>query len=182
MIETEAERLARLIDDLLDLSRIQAGAVQPRTDWTDLHETVVSAIAQAQAIEGDHAIDYELPAELPLVKADPAQLERVFANLIQNAIKFSPPDSPVRVTGGVGFRLRHGSRHRPRPGHSPVAEVEHLRAVLQGQELERIRSRAGDRPGFVEANGGRVRMQTGTAEGTSFAVSFPLVAQPAAAV
>ncbi len=102
VIETEAERLARLIDDLLDLSRIQAGAVQPRTDWTDLHETVVSAIAQAQAIEGDHAIDYELPPDLPLVKADPAQLERVFANLIQNAIKFSPPDTPVRVTGGVG--------------------------------------------------------------------------------
>ena len=182
VIETEAERLARLIDDLLDLSRIQAGAVQPRTDWTDLHETVVSAIGQAQAIEGDHAIDFELPPDLPLVKADPAQLERVFANLIQNAIKFSPPDAPVRVTGGDGsgsVTVRVIDRGR---GIPPSQRANIFEPFFKGRSSTGSGLGLAIVRGFVEANGGRIRMQTGTTEGTSFAVSFPLVAQPAAAV
>ena len=181
VIETEAERLARLIDDLLDLSRIQAGAVDPRTDWTDLPETVVNAIAQAQAVAGEHPIDYALPADLPLVKADPAQLERVFSNLIQNAIKYSPDSAPVRITGGVGagsvtVRVIDRGRGIPPSQRSQIFEPFFRGRDSNGSGLGLAISR-----GFVEANGGRIRMQTGTAEGTSFAVSFPLVAQPAAA-
>jgi two-component system, OmpR family, sensor histidine kinase KdpD len=181
LIETEAERLARLIDDLLDLSRIQAGAVNPRTDWCDLHETVVSAIAQAQAVEGAHQIDYELPSDLPLVKADPAQLERVFANLIQNAIKFSPPDKPIRVTGGVGagkvtVRVIDRGRGIPPSQRTSIFEPFFRGRDSGGSGLGLAISR-----GFVEANGGRIQMQSGTKEGTSFAVSFPLVEQPVAA-
>jgi two-component system sensor histidine kinase KdpD len=181
VIETEAERLARLIDDLLDLSRIQAGAVRPRTDWTDLPETVVNAIAQAQAVEGEHAIDYALPADLPLVKADPAQLERVFANLIQNAIRYSPDGVPVRITGGVGagsvtVRVIDQGRGIPPSQRAHIFEPFFRGRESGGSGLGLAISR-----GFVEANGGRIQMQTGTTEGTSFAVSFPLVAQPVAA-
>lgn len=181
VIETEAQRLARLIDDLLDLSRIQAGAVQPRTDWCDLHETVVSAIAQAQAIEGEHPIDYELPPDLPLVKADPAQLERVFANLIQNAIKFSPSDVPIRITGGVGsgfVTVRVIDRGR---GIPPSQRANIFEPFFRGRNSGGSGLGLAIVRGFVGANGGRVQVQTGTAEGTSFAVSFPLVAQPVAA-
>jgi two-component system, OmpR family, sensor histidine kinase KdpD len=179
VIESEAERLARLIDDLLDLSRIQAGAADPRTDWCDLHETVINAIAQAKAVEGDHPIDYELPPELPLVKADPAQVERVFANLIQNAIKFSPDGVPVRITGGVGagsvtVRVIDRGRGIPPSQRSQIFEPFFRGRDSGGSGLGLAISR-----GFVEANGGKIRMQTGTKEGTSFAVSFPLVPQPA---
>jgi two-component system, OmpR family, sensor histidine kinase KdpD len=181
VIESEAERLARLIDDLLDLSRIQAGAVNPRTDWCDLYETVVSAGAQAQAVQGSHPIEYELSADLPLVKADPVQLERVFANLIQNAIKFSPPEVPVRVTGGVGagsvtVRVIDRGRGIPPSQRSQIFEPFFRGRDSGGSGLGLAISR-----GFVEANGGQIRMQTGTAEGTSFAVSFPLVPQPVTA-
>jgi two-component system sensor histidine kinase KdpD len=181
VIETEAERLARLIDDLLDLSRIQAGAANPRTDWCDLYETVVSAGAQAQAVQGGHPIQYELPPDLPLVKADPVQLERVFANLIQNAIKFSPPDTPVRVTGGIGsgavtVRIIDRGRGVPPSQRSQIFEPFFRGRDSGGSGLGLAISR-----GFVEANGGQIRMQTGTTEGTSFAVSFPLVRQPVAA-
>jgi two-component system sensor histidine kinase KdpD len=179
VIESEAERLARLIDDLLDLSRIQAGAADPRTDWCDLHETVINAIAQAKAVEGDHPIDYELPPELPLVKADSAQVERVFANLIQNAIKFSPDGVPVRITGGVGagsvtVRVIDRGRGIPPSQRSQIFEPFFRGRDSGGSGLGLAISR-----GFVEANGGKIRMQTGTKEGTSFAVSFPLVPQPA---
>jgi two-component system sensor histidine kinase KdpD len=181
VIETESVRLARLVDDLLDLSRIQAGAVNPRTDWCDLNETVANAAAQAEAVTGEHPIEFAVPPELPLVKADSAQLERVFANLIENAIKFSPADTPVRISGGVGG------------GHVTVRVIDRGRGIppsQRGQVFEpffRGRDSGGGSGlglaichGFVEANGGRIKMQTGTAEGTSFAVSFPLVPQPVA--
>jgi two-component system sensor histidine kinase KdpD len=179
VVETEAQRLARLIDDLLDLSRIQAGAVNPRTDWCDLQETVANAIAQARAIEGEHAVQYELPPDLPLVKADPAQLERVFANLMENAIRHSPSDVPVRVTGGVGggnvaVRVIDRGRGIPLSQQSQIFEPFFRGRASGGSGLGLAICR-----GFVEANGGQIRVQTGTAEGTSFAVSFPLVAQPA---
>jgi two-component system sensor histidine kinase KdpD len=181
VVETEAARLARLVDDVLDLSRIQAGAVQPRTDWTDLHETVINAIAQAQAVEGEHAMQYELPPDLPLVKADPAQLERVFANLIQNAIKYSPPDVPIRVTGGVGagyVTVRVIDRGR---GIPPSQRANIFEPFFRGRESGGSGLGLAISRGFVEANGGRITMQSGTTEGTSFAVSFPLVTQPIAA-
>jgi two-component system, OmpR family, sensor histidine kinase KdpD len=181
VIETDAARLARLVDDLLDLSRIQAGAVNPRTDWCDLQEAVVNAIAQAQAVEGEHPLEYALPPDLPLVKADATQLERVFVNLIQNAIKFSPGDAAVRITGGVGA------------GYVTVRVIDRGRGIPPSQRAHifepffRGRNSGGSGlglaicRGFVEANGGRIQMQSGTAEGTSFAVSFLLVPQPVAA-
>jgi two-component system sensor histidine kinase KdpD len=179
VIETEAARLARLVDDLFDLSRIEAGAVNPRMDWCDLQEAVVNAGRQAQAVQHPHPIDYALPQDLPLVKADPAQLERVFANLIENAIKFSPPDTPVRVTAGAGA------------GRVTVRVIDRGRGIPPSQRREVFKPFARGRDsgsgsglglaicrGFVEANGGRIHMQTGTPAGTSFAVSFPVARQP----
>ena len=70
VIETESQRLARMVSDLLDLSRIQAGAVDPRTDWVDLRDVVAGAVAQVRAAGADHPTSVELPDELPLVQAD----------------------------------------------------------------------------------------------------------------
>jgi two-component system sensor histidine kinase KdpD len=182
VIEGEAARLARLVDDLLDLSRIQADAVNPQPDWCDLHETVVIAAQHVLAARGDHPIEYELPTDLPLVQADPAQLERVFSNLIENAMKFSPDGIPIRITGGVGsglvtVRVIDRGRGIAQAHRSHVFEPFFRgRDSGHGSGLGLAICR-----GFVEANGGQIRMQTGKAEGTSFAVSFPLVPQPATA-
>ncbi len=124
VIETESARLARLVDDLLDLSRIEAGAVAPQADWCDLHDVVASAAAHAGR---EHPIEFALPAELPLVRADAAQLERVFSNLIENAIKFSPVDAPIRITGGasagrVAVRVADRGSGIPRRYRSQVFE------------------------------------------------------------
>ncbi len=187
VIDAESARLARLVDDLLDLSRIESGAVAPRADWCDLHDVVVSASAHAA---GEHPIEFRLPAELPLVRADAAQLERVFSNLIENAIKFSPPGAPVRITGGasagrVAVRVADQGSGIPRRYRSQVFEP-----FFRGRDAG---AGTGDGAsgsglglaicrGFVEANGGRIVLQTGRDTGTIFTVSFPAVAQPASAV
>jgi len=182
VIEEEADRLARLVDDLLDVSKIQAGAVNPRTDWCDLRDAALSAIAQVRARHGDHPVESDLPADLPLVQADASQLERVFSNLVENAVKFSPPDSPVVVSGGTGSGrviVRVTDRGR---GIAPSKQAHVFEPFFRGREgregsgLGLAISR-----GLVEANGGRVELQSAVGQGTSFTVSFPLVRQPAEA-
>jgi two-component system, OmpR family, sensor histidine kinase KdpD len=177
-IDAESNRLAKLVDDLLDLSRIEAGAVKPQEDWCDLHDVAISA---ARRFDGRHPIEIDLPSDLPLVRADAAHLERVFSNLIENAIKFSPPDIPVQISGGAGpawvtVRVIDYGRGIPR---------EHRRRIFEPFFRARGSTPGGSGlglaicRGFVEANGGRIILQSDIEHGTSFAVSFPVVAQPA---
>jgi two-component system, OmpR family, sensor histidine kinase KdpD len=181
VIRAESDRLAKLVDDLLDLSRIEAGAVTPRVDWCDLHDVVASALAHLRT---EHPIEFALPVELPLVSADSAQLERVFSNLLDNAIKFSPPRAPVRISGGanggrVTVRITDDGPGIPRQQRARVFEPffrgKRDGASNAGLGLAICR-------GFVEANGGRIVLQARDGRGTSFAVSFPVArhAEPVA--
>ncbi|MGB0093616.1 MAG: ATP-binding protein [Solirubrobacteraceae bacterium] len=177
VVETQGARLAKLVDDLLDLSKIQAGAVAPRADWCDLNDTVTSAAAQ---LRSDHPIEFALPADLPLVHADAAQLERVFSNLIENAVKFSPAGTPVRISAGLGsgtvtVRITDQGRGIPSQHRGRVFDpfFRGRGDVGSGSGLGLAICR-----GFVEANGGRIVLQSGAGRGTSFAVSFPAARQP----
>jgi two-component system, OmpR family, sensor histidine kinase KdpD len=176
VVRQESERLARLVDDLLDLSRVQAGALHPRVDWTDLHEVVARAAEQM----GDAEVRIELPDDLPLVRADPAQLERVFVNLLENAARFSPPGRPVRVIGGHG-----GGRVTVRvidegPGIPASQRPSIFEPFFRGRRGGGAGLGLAISRGFVEANDGRLMLQQPPdGRGAAFAVSLPLVPQPA---
>jgi two-component system sensor histidine kinase KdpD len=178
-IEDESARLARLVDDLLDLSKIEAGAVAPRADWCDLQDVVALAVSNLRT---DHPIELVLPPDLPLVRADPTQLERVFSNLVANAVKFSPPGAPVTIRAGVSsgrvtVRVIDQGRGIPAP-HRPHVFEPFFRGRGEagaGSGLGLAIAR-----GFVDANGGTIVLQSGGDRGTSFAVSFPVVPQPEA--
>jgi two-component system, OmpR family, sensor histidine kinase KdpD len=176
VIDGESQRLARVVDDLLDLSRIEAGAVAPRLDWCDLRDVVARAAEQAAIAHGDHPIEIRLPEDLPLVRVDTVQVERVFFNLIENAIKFSPREAPVTVSGGsspAGVTVRVSDRGR---GIPPSARLHVFEPFFRGRD-----GQAGSGlglaicRGFVEANGGRITLQSRRGEGTAFAVTFPRV-------
>ena len=180
-IEQEADRLTRLISNLLDLSRIEAGAVHPRTDWCDLLDVISTTVSNVREIHEPGRIQIELDSELPLVRADASQLERVFSNLIENALRFSPSAEPVRISGGVGggkvtVRVVDLGPGVPASERSAIFEPFHSgrRGGREGVGLGLAISK-----GFVEANGGELRLQADAADGTAFAVSFPLVEQPA---
>jgi two-component system, OmpR family, sensor histidine kinase KdpD len=187
VLHEASARLTLLVDDLLDLSRVQAGAVNPRVDWLDVHEVVERAAAQVR-----HApVSIELPAELPLVRADASPMERVFLNLLDNAARFSPPGRPVRVTGGAGGRNVTVRVTDEGPG-VPLGQAD---AVFEPFYRGR-RSGAADAGrdngsgagaglglaicrGFVEANGGRLLLQRPVdGHGASFAVSLPAARPP----
>ena len=178
-IEGEAERLTRLIANLLDLSRIEADAVHPRTDWCDLLDVISTAVSHIQQADSHNRIQIELEGELPLVRADASQLERVFANLIENALRYSPPGQPVRISGGVGAG-KVVVRVIDRGPGVPVAQRDAIfKPFNTGDEREGAGLGLAISKGFVEANGGELRLQADSPDGTAFAVSFPLVEQPA---
>ena len=180
-IEEEADRLTRLIGNLLDLSRIEAGAVHPRTDWCDLLDVISTTVSHVREPLASGRIQIELDGELPLVRADASQLERVFSNLIENALRFSPADQPVRISGGVGagkvtVRVVDRGPGIPHSQRSSIFEpfqsggTDRRDGVGLGLAISR---------GFTEANGGELRLQADSADGTAFAVSFRLDEQPA---
>ena len=91
----EAERLDRVIANLLDLSRLEAGAAQPEPEVWPVDDLVAQALAQLG--DEERRVEVELPQEPPTVRVDAQQLERVLVNLLENALKYSPRDQPVRV-------------------------------------------------------------------------------------
>jgi two-component system sensor histidine kinase KdpD len=156
----EAGRMSRLVDNLLDLSRLQAGAAAPRTDWCSVEEVVRTAAEHAE-LELDVAL-----GDVPMVRADPAQLERVFVNLLENARRHGA--EPVRVTADVGDGRLAVRVADSGPGVDPGVNL--FEPFVQGNGREGSGLGLAIVKGFVEANGGRVRVEPPA----TFVVELPL--------
>jgi two-component system sensor histidine kinase KdpD len=179
-ILAEAERLARLVRNLLELSRLQAGAAAPEPgDWP-VDDLVLQAL---DGVEAGSRVEVVLPEDdSPLVHADLHQAERVVANLVENAVRYSPAGEPVRVqvreTGSeVLVRVvDHG------PG-IPPDEAERIFQPFQRGSLTGPTRGAGlglaIARGFAEANGGRVWVESHAGQGATFVLALPLAAAPA---
>ena len=95
-ISDQSAGMSRMIDDLLDLSRLRAGVLVPAADWTDIRDVAETCAAALPPADRDRVAVHAEPG-LPLVAADDAHLERVVANLLENALKFSPAGAPVEI-------------------------------------------------------------------------------------
>jgi two-component system, OmpR family, sensor histidine kinase KdpD len=175
VIRTESARLSRLVNDLLDLSRLQAGSLEPRQDWIGLDEVVDAAAHSVPRPAG--GFDVQIDADLPPLNADEAQLERAIANVLENASRVAG-DQPVAIRGRLA-------------GRQVMLRISDRGPGIPRQDLERVfepfhRAREGDGAGsglglaiargFLEANGGRIRAESLPGQGTSFVISLPLPA------
>jgi two-component system sensor histidine kinase KdpD len=173
-IEEEADRLDSVIGNLLDASRLEAGAIQPASHHVALDDVVAAALDSISGLDGH--LDIDVSPELPLVIADAGLLERVVANVVANARAASPPAAAVRIAAS---------------SHDDQVE---LRIVDRGpgvpdEERERIFQpfqRLGDTPsgngvglglavarGIVEAMGGSMTMEDTPGGGLTMVVSLP---------
>ena len=97
-IQQSVQRMSALVNNLLDMARLEAGAVQLNKAWQPLEEVVGSALAaSAQAIAA-HRIEVNLPGDLPLLQIDAVLMERVLVNLLENAAKYTPAGTALRIS------------------------------------------------------------------------------------
>jgi two-component system sensor histidine kinase KdpD len=170
-VVSEGERLSRLVENLLDMSRLEAGKAQPRSEPVDLAEVLEAARA---AIGRPEVVRLAIDPELPLVDADAAQLERAFANLLENAVRHGG-GRPVLVKsllldGKITLRvidqgpgIPEGERRRI---FEPFQHGEGGSGSGAGLGLAIAK-------GFIEANGGKITVDSVVGQGSSFVVAMP---------
>jgi len=96
-IRDEAERLNRFVGNLLDMTRLEAGTIEPKLDLVDIGEILGAALQRAGNILARHRVEIDIAADLPMVRLDAILFEQVLFNLLDNAAKYSPPGSRIDV-------------------------------------------------------------------------------------
>ncbi|WP_332681335.1 sensor histidine kinase KdpD [Bosea sp. (in: a-proteobacteria)] len=163
-IREDAERLNRYVGDLLDMAKLEGGALLARRDWIDVREVIAAALARVARRLGQRRALRDFPAELSMVRADPVLLEQVLVNILENAITYSEDGALIETAafedrGNVVISIEDEGRG------IPTAELE--RVFEKFRRLEEAIDRGGERgkgaglglaiaKGFVEAMGGRI--------------------------
>jgi two-component system sensor histidine kinase KdpD len=179
-VRDEAERLNRLVHNLLEMTRLESGALKLRREWHSMEEIVGAALRRCSHILAGRRRDVRVPPDLPLVDMDDVLIEQVVINLLDNAAKYTPAGSPISVTvTGDPERV--------------IVEVADRGPGLPAGSEERIFEkfyRSGTAPGrgaglglaiakgIVEAHGGRIWAHTLPEGGAAFFFSLPITGPP----
>ncbi len=182
IIMRQARRLAHMVDDLLDMARLQSGQVTLRHDWQSVEELVGSALRAVDPAQlAQHPLHIDLPADFPLVRADAVLLERVLVNLLDNALKFTPPGTPLGVRAQVqgaealltvwdqGPGLPHGRERAVFEKFTRGEPESSIPGVGLGLAICRV---------IVEAHGGTIAAANQPMGGAAFSVRLPLQTAP----
>lgn len=173
----EAARLDRFVRNLLDMTRIESGALEPKKELNEMQDLVGSVLATLGQLSNPQ-LEVNVPSTLPLVQMDLALMTQVIVNLLDNALKYSPPGSPVEVraqTKGEMLEIEVAD-------HGPGLPEEDLQRVFDKFYRVRRPEGAGGAglglsicKGIVEAHGGLIRAENRAGGGAKFTVALPLV-------
>ncbi len=180
IIEEEADRLDRLINNLLEASRLQAGGVKLRLTYVDLADMAKTAVEKLQATTAKHTFVVDFPEDFPLIHGDAERLREALTNLISNAIKYSPEGGSIKVGGKVGendrVRLYVSDEGI---GISP-GDQERIFERFYRVDNRLARQTPGTGLGLflvkavIEAHGGRVWVESAPGQGSVFWVELPV--------
>jgi two-component system sensor histidine kinase KdpD len=175
-IDDEADHLNMLVGNLLDMSRIESGALKPKREWNILPEIVEGVLARMRRTTEDHRLDVDVPESLPLLPVDFVQMEQVFTNLVSNSAKYAPPNSVIHIRA----RVEADQVHVQVSNQGPQIPPEHLERIFD----KFYRITAADRvtgtglglsicKGIIEAHGGRIWAEN-LRDGLAFNFTLPL--------
>jgi len=180
-VRDEAERLNRLVQNLLEMTRLESGTLQLRREWHPLEEVIGAALSRLRARLVGRRVTTKVPADLPLVAIDDVLIEQVLVNLLENALKYTPAGSPIELIATAGDLnvtvevADHG------PGLPPGKEDKVF------EKFYRVESVAGRGAGLglaiargiVQAHGGRIWAQNLPGGGVAFLFTLPIGEAPA---
>jgi two-component system, OmpR family, sensor histidine kinase KdpD len=184
VVRDAAERLNNDIQNLLDATTISSQQVRPKPQWIEPVDIVNAAVEQRRRRLAGHAVTLDLDSNLPIVRADPTQVEQALIQILDNAVKYSPDGAPIRVAA------------RPN-GHSVVLSVHDSGAGLTSEEKRQVGGRffrgarhaattSGSGLGlwiakaFISANGGKVEVESdGADRGTTVSIHLPMSSESA---
>jgi two-component system sensor histidine kinase KdpD len=172
-IRQEAERLNRLVGNLLDLSRMRAGALTPSKSLTALDEVIEAVVARLEPVLGGHDVRVILREELPEIPVDVVQIDQALTNILENAGRFSPPGTQITVTaarwhGGVQVRIADQGPGIPEPDRERVFDPFVRGENSMGTGLGLAIARA-----IVEAHGGVIRVTEAPGGGAAVVIELP---------
>jgi two-component system sensor histidine kinase KdpD len=174
VITTETDRLTDLVENLLDLSRLESGTAEPHPEPSSIEE-VIDAAASSPSLREAH-LDVQLPPDLPAVLADPAQLERAVSNLLENAVRHSANGEAVAVRAdATGGRV-----HLRVTDHGPGIAADELTRIFEPFYRSPGATGRGSglglaiAKGFVEGNGGRIWARSLPGQGSTFTIDLPI--------
>lgn len=182
-IVDEAERLNRFIANLLDMTRLEAGAVAANVSPHDLGEIVGSALQRATRVLSHHDVEVDLAKDLPMLELDAVLFEQVLFNLLDNASKYAPDGTTIRIEGwrdGAAVYLQVVDEG----DGIPHDDLEHIfDKFYRAQKGDRVRAGTGlglaISRGFVEAMDGTITAANRTdRSGAVFTIRLPVPAQP----
>ena len=145
-IREAAQGMSALVNNLLDMARIQSGEVRLNLQWQPFEEVVGGALKSTQTLLAHHRVEVDLEQQPPLVEFDAVLIERVLSNLLENAAKYTPAGSTIRLTAATSNKDLLVSRYRQRPRVAEGPGGSHLREVhARRARVGDIRCRAGPR-------------------------------------
>ena len=179
-VDEEADRLYRLVENLLDFSRAEAGGLRLTTEPVHMDKLAAQVAAEMKGRAERHDVVLSFPADLPMAEADPLRVEQVLRNLLDNALKYSPGGGAIEVGGsvfegmlkvtvrdhGMGISPRDRERVFGRFQRAADARVGRTQGVGLGLAICRR---------LVEAHGGKIWIEDPHGEGAIFAFTLPLV-------
>lgn len=178
IIDQQASQMGRRVDDLLDVSRSQSGALRLNVDSYTFDDAMQLARHQIEVLAADHQLTVDVPPDLPTLKIDPQRTSQVLVNLINNAVKYTPPQGQIILCGMVRDDMLEVTISDQGPGipadmrdllFQPFQQVQPAGVQQQGTGLGLAICRA-----LIEAQGGRIWLAESASKGTTIAFTLPI--------
>jgi two-component system sensor histidine kinase KdpD len=183
----ESHRLAHLVDNLLDMARLDSGGVALNRQWHVLEELVGVAVARMQPELREHSVQVNIPADMPLLSVDGDLMSQVLANLLENAVRYTPAGSAIQISARVAGRRAEIKVADDGPG-LPAGSESHVFDKFFRGATATADGRRGVGLGLaicqsiVTAHGGEIRAANRPGGGAEFTFLLPCDGQPPALV
>lgn len=177
-IEREADRLNRLVGNLLDMSRIEAGALKPEKEWYMFSALLQDVLGRMQPLLNGRAVRVSVPDDLPPVEMDYVQIDQVLTNLLENAVRYTPAGSPIEIS----VEVKDGELLVSVADRGPGIPPEDLERIFD--KFYRVRTRQRNISGsglglavcrgLIEAHGGQIWAENRPDGGAVFRFTLPI--------